>query len=151
MPGKLQEIIARRLGRLGEQARSLAEVVAVIGPTFDVELIRKVSGWDEGTVLDALEASMDRHLIQSGGGVAALITPLCTSSSKIQSKAIPEGTRKRRHRRIAQVMGELYPQRLDELSAKLAQHFDLGGRYADETQLEKPDPLTRVQAPVVTG
>ena len=59
IPAEVQHIIAARLQRLSAQAMSLAELVAVIGTTFDVELVREVSGWNESDVLECLEELMD--------------------------------------------------------------------------------------------
>ncbi|HLE27209.1 MAG TPA: AAA family ATPase [Anaerolineales bacterium] len=127
-PGGVQAVIAGRLARLTPQAQSLAEVAAVVGPAFDVELVREVSGWDESQTLDALEELLDRQLVREAGGRSR--SDYTFAHHLIQAAIYaetPKASRARRHRRVAQVMEELYPDRQDELCGYLAIHFDRGG------------------------
>jgi predicted ATPase len=131
LPGGVQGVIAGRLARLTPQAQSLAEVAAVVGPAFDVELVREVSGWDESQTLDALEELLDRQLVRETGGRSR--SDYTFAHHLIQTTIYaetPKASRTRRHRRVAQVMEELYPDRRDELSGHLAIHFDRGGLAA---------------------
>ncbi len=127
-PGGVQAVIAGRLARLTPPAQNLAEVAAVVGSAFDVELVREVSGWDEGQALDALEELLDRQLVREAGGRSR--SDYTFAHHLIQATIYtetPKASRTRRHRRVAQVMEELYPERREELSSHLAIHFDRGG------------------------
>ncbi len=55
------------IARVSPTSRDLAEIAAVAGQEFDVELLREVSGWDERQVLDALNELLDRQLIREAG------------------------------------------------------------------------------------
>ncbi|MBN2005828.1 MAG: AAA family ATPase [Anaerolineae bacterium] len=135
IPSRLHEVIAGRLGRLEKDSRALVEILAVIGPTFDVELLREVCGWDESAVLDTLNKLIDRRLIREVGGRGRFDYMFTHHLIRDEVyEQIPQETRRRRHRRIAQVMEELYPQRLAELSSGLAYHFALGGLDAPAAQ-----------------
>lgn len=125
----VRAIVAARIARLTTQARSLAEVAAVVGRAFDVELLREVSRWEEGEVLDTLSELLDRHLVREIGGRANV--DYAFTHHLIQSvmyAAMSDDNRKQRHRRIAVVMEELYAAKTDELAAELALHWDRGAQ-----------------------
>jgi predicted ATPase/DNA-binding SARP family transcriptional activator len=135
IPGRRpSSIITGRIDRLSPQARSLVEIAAVVGPAFDLELVREVSGWDEHQVLDSLDELLDRGLVREAGGPGAQRrhSDYIFTHHLIQStiyRGVPAATRKRRHRRAAQVIEEIYPERLDEISGELATHHDRGGEH----------------------
>ena len=139
IPGGVREIITQRLDQLSENARTLAEVTAVIGSAFDVELIRELSGWDEAEILDALDTLQDRYLIREAGRRDRF--DYAFTHQLIQAtiyEDISPALRRRRHRRIAQMITELYPQRLDEFAATIARHFDA----ANQPQDARPQYIT---------
>lgn len=41
--------------------------------------------------------------------------------------SLPQAVRNRRHRRIAQVLEEMYPHRLEELAGEIAKHLERAG------------------------
>jgi predicted ATPase len=128
LPGGVRSTIGARLVRLSDEARTLAEIACVIGPAFDVELVREASGWDEARVLDALHELQDRQLVREAGGrghADYAFTHHLIQATLYDELAAP--VRQRRHQRVGRVLEELYPQRLDELAGELARHFDLGG------------------------
>lgn len=101
----------------------------MIGPSFDIELVRDVSGWDETELLDTLHELLDRHLVrESNGGCGFDYT---FTHHLIQATIYDDtdsGSRKRRHRRVAEVMEDLYADRLDDVASALALHCDRGAR-----------------------
>jgi predicted ATPase len=128
LPGGVRSTIGARLVRLSDEARTLAEIACVIGPAFDVELVREAGGWDEARVLDALHELQDRQLVREAGGRGH--ADFAFTHHLIQATLYDDlspAIRQRRHQRVGRVMLELYPQRVDELSGELARHFDLGG------------------------
>ena len=128
LPGGVRSTIGARLVRLSDEARALAEIACVIGPAFDVELVREASGWDEARVLDALHELQDRQLVREAGGRGH--ADYAFTHHLIQATLYDDLTapvRQRRHQRVGRVLEELYPQRVDELAGELARHFDLGG------------------------
>ncbi len=127
LPG-VRDLVAARVARLPAESRALAEVAAIAGPEFDVELLCEVSGWDERQVLDGLDALLDRQLIREVGGHSRL--DYAFSHHLIQAaiyRGIAPARRARRHRRVAQVLEEIAGDRREALAADLARHFDLGG------------------------
>ena len=128
VPPAVRGVLAARLARLGERATTLAEVAAVIGRGFDVELLRETTGWLEADVLDALGELTDRRIVgeQSAGGGFDYAFGHHLIQTMVYEGVAP-AARARRHRRVAHVMAELYAERGDDVAAELALHWDRGG------------------------
>jgi len=123
----VREAIAARLNRLSAEARACAEIAAVAGVGFDVELIREVGGWPEDQVLSALDELLDRAIVRETSGRAR--NAYAFRHQLIQATlydAMPADSRVRRHRRTARAAEELYADRVDEMAADLARHYDRG-------------------------
>ena len=126
MPAALHDVLASRLARLGERATTVAEVAAVIGRGFDVELLRETTGWLEATVLDALGELLDRRIVaEQGGGFDYAFTHHLIQVLVYENVA--PAARARRHRRVADVMSRLYAERAQDVAAESALHWDRGG------------------------
>ena len=128
LPDGLRAIVASRLDQLSPTARAVAETAAVVGPIFSTELVREVGGWPEAAVLEALNELLDRRLIHDTSGQPQFDYAFAHAVIRQTLYAdLPPDRCKHRHRRIGQVMEELYANRLVELSGELALHFDRGG------------------------
>ena len=134
-PLSIQHVIAGRLRRLSDESQMLAAIAAVAGLAFDVELVAQVAGWGEDQVLHSLDELLDHQLLRETGGWQR--SDYAFTHHLIQAAiyaAIPDDERRRRHRRMGQVMEEIYAPRLDEIAAELALHFDRG---------QTPEPAAR--------
>jgi DNA-binding SARP family transcriptional activator len=128
VPPAVRDVLVARIARLSERATTLAEVAAVIGRGFDVELLRETTGWLEATVLDALGELTDRRIVgeqTAGSGFDYAFGHHLTQT--LMYDGVAPAARARRHRRVAHVMTELYADRGDDLAAELALHWDRGG------------------------
>jgi DNA-binding SARP family transcriptional activator/predicted ATPase len=145
VPPAVRDALRSRLARLDERAAGLAEVAAVIGRTFDPELLREVTGWTEAVVLDALGTLVDRRLVGEHGvrGLGHAFTHHLIRA--VIYDAIPPAARIRRHRRIARVMGALYRDQRDDIAAEIALHWDRGGE-AESAAVEYVAAARRAQA-----
>jgi predicted ATPase/DNA-binding SARP family transcriptional activator len=126
-PLSIEVIIASRLKRLSDQGQMLAEIAAVAGPAFDVELLAQVAGWGEDQVLHGLGELLDHQLLREIGGRQR--SDYAFTHHLIQAAVyagIPDGDRRRRHQRVGQIMEEIHASRLDAIAAELALHFDRG-------------------------
>jgi DNA-binding SARP family transcriptional activator/tetratricopeptide (TPR) repeat protein len=123
----LTSTLRERLERLSPRARSIAEVAAVIGRSFSVELVREVSGVDERSALDSLGELIDRRLVRE---VDTSTSDFAFSHHLILNTvyaAMAPEARLRRHRRAGSVIEELYADRIEERATELASHFDRCG------------------------
>jgi DNA-binding SARP family transcriptional activator/tetratricopeptide (TPR) repeat protein len=124
-PASLQEVVARRVERLSEHARTAAEIAACIGDRFSRDAVREVSAWDESAVTDALDELLDRRIIREAGGRSFLEYSFAHQlMHEAIAQTVPPKQAAVRRRRVARVMEELYPERVSELSASLAAHYE---------------------------
>jgi tetratricopeptide (TPR) repeat protein len=122
----LTSALNTRLERLSVRARSALEVGAVIGQSFSAELVSEVSGIDERSLLDSLGELIDRGLIRevdSGSADFAFSHQLIQQTVYAE---LPSDVRARRHRRVGEVMEELFGDQLEQFAAELASHFERG-------------------------
>ncbi len=127
-PTSLQAVVERRVERLSEQSRTIAEIAACIGDRFSRDAVREVSAWDEGALTDALDELLDRRIIREAGGRGFLEYAF---THHLVHDAIAAATPQKqaaiRSRRVARVLERLYPERVSELSASLAGHYEFAG------------------------
>ena len=127
-PPSLQAAVERRVERLSDPARTVAEIAACIGDRFSLDALREVSAWDEGALADALDELLDRRIIREGGGRGIL--EYAFSHHLVHDAivhAISPKDAATRRRRVARVLERLYPERVTELSALLAGHYEAAG------------------------
>ncbi len=126
----LRSLIASRVATLSDRGREIAELAAVAGHGFDVDLIRDVAGVDESKVLDGIYELMDRHLVREAGarGRYDFVFTHHLIHDAIY-EGVDAGVRARRHRRIAQLLGERAEGETFG-AADLALHRERGGDLA---------------------
>ncbi|MBV9270226.1 MAG: AAA family ATPase [Candidatus Eremiobacteraeota bacterium] len=121
----LQGIVEERLARLSDDARSLANIAAVAGTPFDIELLRELNAWDEERSMSGLNELLDRHVLREA---ASNQTGAYAFSHHLIESAVYEnvsGPRlKHIHQRAALVMEELYADRIDDFAQRIAYHFE---------------------------
>ena len=124
LPSTIESTIATRLARLGDDARRAARLCAVVGDTFDFELVGEVTGWESGMLLDALDELVERHVVRETtrrerGSYAFthhLIRATAYAGLSLES-------RRRYHGVVARALGALYAQD-DTWAADLARHYE---------------------------
>lgn len=119
LPNTIRQAIQARLRRLSPQARQILEAGAVLGVSFDFELVRRTAGRDDIKAIDSLdEAVAGQLLVEHRVAYRFRHAPI---------QRTVEGTlgpvrRHLLHRRAAQALEELEPQ----AAGRIAHHFDLG-------------------------
>ncbi len=128
--GDVRAWVAARLERLSPPARKLAALASVVGRAFDVEVLRRASGWSENRVLETLDELLDRSFVreaaESGLDYAFshhFVHAVCYDGA-------PADATRRRHRRIAGILTLRYAERGDEYAAEIGSHWERGGEDA---------------------
>ena len=127
IPTTLQDSLAAQLDRLGE-AKEVAQMGAAIGREFSHELLLGISGWAEPALDGALQRLTDSGLAYRRGTARA--ARYVFKHSLIQDAAYQSMLKTRRrqlHARIAQLLEERYPQRVEVQPESLAQHYTEAG------------------------
>ena len=128
LPASIESTIAARLARLAEDARQAAGVCAVVGDTFDFEIVGEVTGWEDSAVLDALDELLERHVIRATTrrerGAYAFTHHLIRETAYGE---LAVESRRRYHAVVARAIGALYPAEADARAVELAGHYEGAG------------------------
>lgn len=114
IPDSVRDIVVQRLGRLPARNGEILQVAAIIGQTFDVDVLTAVLGEPIEEVVDALEAGERITLVREatagryGFAHAIVRTTLLEASSATRRRLV--------HRRIAEAIESLQPNEHDELA-----------------------------------
>jgi class 3 adenylate cyclase/tetratricopeptide (TPR) repeat protein len=126
VPRRVQDVIAARIDRLGDDQKRTVQVASVIGREFGLRLLRRVA---EAT--DRLERALaDLKSLEfvyekaAFGDVEYVFKHALTQDVAYES--ILQARRRELHARIGAGMEELYADRLDERADELAHHFTRG-------------------------
>lgn len=127
-PSSSAAIVASRIARLSANARAVAEIAAVAGQAFNIEVVRQVSGLDPSLVNDGMNELLDRAIIRDAGSRSRFdyaFSHHLIADAIYQSIDAPARTR--RHARAAVVLERSVGEGRDEIARDLAFHFELGG------------------------
>jgi DNA-binding SARP family transcriptional activator len=126
LPAKVRAVIQWRLAQLSPAAQAVVQAAAVIGRSFSYEMLVKVSGQQEETVIEALDELWQRHLVSAQGGATYNF-----SHDGIRAVAYDDTAPIRRstaHLRLAQMLQELHQADLDPVSLQIAGHYEQAGQ-----------------------
>jgi predicted ATPase len=130
IPSTLQDSLMARLDRL-TTAKSVAQLGATLGRAFSYEVLRAVSTLDETTLQQELARLVAGELLYQRG-----VPPQATYVFKhvliqeVAYQSLLKSTRQQYHRRIAQVLEELFPETAETQPELLAQHYTEAGLSA---------------------
>ncbi|MHA3703185.1 BTAD domain-containing putative transcriptional regulator [Jatrophihabitans sp. YIM 134969] len=106
VPDSVRGVIRSRVQRLPESDQAVLRAAAVLGRTFDIELVAAVTGIDGDTVDEAVDRAIDLGLLRSEPGTADLLR---FTHALLQETLFDEtgpSRRRRLHRRTADVLVE---------------------------------------------
>lgn len=123
LPPKVEAAIRRRLAGLSAPARALAQIAAVLGRTFTVEVLTRVSGLAEDAVLQGLDELWRQRIVREQGAAAYDF-----AHDKLRAVAyagLSPARRRHLHRRAAEALAASAPAtETDRLrAAQLAHHY----------------------------
>jgi DNA-binding SARP family transcriptional activator/tetratricopeptide (TPR) repeat protein len=128
MTAKLRAVIEARLDRLADDAHALLDLAATVGRAFTPALVARAGGFDDQTVVRALDELWRRGLIREQDQDAYDF-----SHGKIRDAAydaLSPATRRRNHLAIARAL-ELDAGASGAVSGLVAVNFDRGGAVSE--------------------
>lgn len=127
----LSEVIGARLGRLSADGVRLLRAAAVVGYDFSVSVAGKMVDLTIGSCLDALDEATGAALVEASAtaGNHRFSHPVVRDAIKA---ALSTVERLRLHRRAAEVIEQVYGQRLGEHVFDLARHWAVAAAYGDD-------------------
>ena len=131
VPEGVRAVVAQRLARLGPQISRLLATAAVIGRTFEFELLEGLSDLGVDELLDALDAAVRARLIEE---IPNAIGRHVFAHALIRDTLYDDLTATRRallHRRVGCALEQADGEERDPRFAELAHHFAQAGSSAD--------------------
>ncbi len=122
LPPKIRAVIASRFEQLSEKCLELMSIAAVIGREFGLELLVRVSHWDEYTVVRCLDELWQRRIVREVGAGRYYFSH--DKLREVAQAALSRARRRLLHQDVAEaleVVGD------DSMSAEIAYHFDRAG------------------------
>jgi adenylate cyclase len=131
VPEGIRTVITRRLQRLPDNVREVLTAAASIGRRFDLDLLERVAGVDEATLVAAVEEAERLHLVTGPAGRTQdrwqfAHQLICNTLTGALSRA----RRERLHLRIAEAMTQLDPDSRAFI-ADIAHHLYAAGRASN--------------------
>ena len=121
----MQSLITVGLDRLPERARRTLQAAAVIGRTFDEEVLRSVT--DDGDVPGDLRELERRDLIRAVASPARAFTFRHALTQEAAYGSLLVRHRRELHHRVAEAIEAASPDRLDDVAALLVRHYEASG------------------------
>ena len=125
LPESVREVIARRVARLGDEARELLTLAAVVGRSFEVELLLHMASVTESELLDRLEAAVAASLLEEATDGSGRFRFVHALVNQTLYESLGQTRRARVHRRVAEALEDLYGADSDERVGELALHWRL--------------------------
>jgi DNA-binding SARP family transcriptional activator len=120
----MRAVLAARLSQLPDGARRLAEVAAVIGRPFSIDLIVSATGIGEHELVDHVDELWRRRIIRDEGVTYDF------SHDKLRAVAlelVSPARRRQIHRAVAEAIAVESRDHVDAASPQLAAHYDQAG------------------------
>ncbi len=128
LPVSVQEVIGRRVNRLGSEPAEILAVAAVIGPEFDLATLTAVTSAEEDAVLGVIETACEARLLTELGPEQYRFAHALVEHSLYDS--LSPTRRARLHRRIAELIEADEAQRHERVG-ELANHWAKATAPAD--------------------
>ncbi|MBW4436320.1 MAG: AAA family ATPase [Pleurocapsa minor GSE-CHR-MK-17-07R] len=149
LPMGIQDLVRSRLTLLDETAQQILETSAVIGRSFDLDLVRECSGRSEEEAVDALDELLRLGVLSEAANTDPAHKHLTSKSAsmiayefyheKLRAVIYQDTSMARRrllHRRVAQaILNRVrHTGRLPALAAQIAAHFYAGGQEREAAE-----------------
>jgi class 3 adenylate cyclase len=120
LPSSVCDVVSRRVGRLGDALEQILTVAAVIGRTFDVELLDLLVEGNEDDLLDALEEALKASVLVESADRAGRFRFAHALINRALYDGLGATRRGRLHQRVAEALERLSStERGDRLVAEL--------------------------------
>ena len=125
LPESVREVVEHRIDRLGEHGQEALRIAAVIGRSFDVELLAQLVEMSEVRLLDVLEAAVQASLLRESTELVGRFDFGHALINHTLYQGLGATRRARLHHRVAEAIEQLYGIDSDEHLGELAMHWRL--------------------------
>jgi hypothetical protein len=131
LPESVRDVLERRVDRLGGDAREVLTLAAVIGRSFELELLEKLVDVGENELLDRLEAAVAASLLDESPEQVGRFRFVHALINQTLYAALGATRRARLHHRVGLALEELYGSDPGEHVGELALHWRLATGAVD--------------------
>lgn len=129
IPEGVREVVLRRVGRLSAGAQRTLVHAAVIGREFDIELLRAITGTDEGELVNQLDEALLAQLVLEARGTVERFTFAHALVRETLYQTVSMSRRVRLHRAVGEALeAAAGTARLAELAHHFSEAPDVEGR-----------------------
>jgi predicted ATPase len=146
LPQSVREVVGQRVDRLGGETRRVLSYAAVIGRTFDIEVLATVADVDEDALLDIMDNGVQAGLLVEVEGTVERFSFAHALTQHTLYEDQGATRRARAHHKVAQVLEELPGAAPETRAAELARHFAAATKTADATKALTYSKLAGEQA-----
>lgn len=130
VPSGVRDMIRRRLEALSEEALTILSMASVLGRQFDVAVLERLCDLDTDSVLDLVTEGADADLVDEAGALGRYRFSHILIRETLYED-LTAARRMRLHRRVAEVLEEMYPESLDRRLPELAHHWFKAAQAGD--------------------
>jgi predicted ATPase/DNA-binding SARP family transcriptional activator len=131
LPARVEAAIAGRIGRLSQRLQAALRVASVEGEDFTAEVVGRVLGTDDRTVVESLSSELDRrHRLVRAQAIERLGSRRVSRYrfrhelfQKYLYDRLDEVERAYLHESVGNALEQLYRDRVSEVAVQLARHF----------------------------
>jgi len=127
VPATLYGLVSSRLDHLGQDARGMLQVAALMGRTFSLDILRPFCG-GAGVLEEAVRSALRHGFIYAAGEAEFAFRHEITR--EVAARTLLKGERAMLHRKIALTMEETLGPSASEHAEDLARHFRQAGEHA---------------------
>ncbi len=132
LPQSVRDVVSRRVERLGDEHRTVLTAAAVIGRSFDLELLAVVLERSEDDLLDVIDVAAEASLVTESPEQLGRFSFAHALFQHTLYEQLGATRRARMHRRIAQALEGLCGDDPGERLPDLAMHFSRAVVPADQ-------------------
>jgi diguanylate cyclase (GGDEF)-like protein/putative nucleotidyltransferase with HDIG domain len=127
LPPAVADLIAARVARLSEGARKHLSLAAVVGRTFDLDVVLTAGELAEDDFLDSIDEGIAAKVVEdSGGGDGTHYSFSHGLIAEAMRASLNQRRLARAHEKVAQALEQLRPGAVSDIAA----HFDAAGNSA---------------------
>jgi class 3 adenylate cyclase/tetratricopeptide (TPR) repeat protein len=123
VPDSVQGVLAARIDRLPETAKHVVQTAAVLGREFPERLLRAIADTPERLDADLHELTRQEFLYERSGAEEPSYVFKHALTQDVAHATLVTPRRRALHRRAAEAMAALYPDRVADLAPRLAHHY----------------------------
>ncbi|RLF47923.1 MAG: hypothetical protein DRN20_05295 [Thermoplasmata archaeon] len=131
MPKTVREVIGRKIKKLPNACIKVLKYASIVGEDVDYEVLRRIVNMDEDDLLDALDTLLEEGILAESEAEDDEDVYVFTNfqTRAVIYNGISRSRRRITHRKIGEVMENLYSSDMEKWVYHIARHFYMGRDY----------------------